>query len=281
MTDYINVHLAIPEEYYELAIGLISAFNVTGVEEKTDELVISFKNPNWNSDVSDQLLELLNQLNCDKRITSVEKIEDRNWNEEWEKTIDKIIVSPRIGIAPSWKLDELDTEIKLSINPKMSFGTGHHSTTKMMCKLAEKLVRKDSFWIDAGTGTGLLAALAIKLGAKRGYAFDNDEWSVENAKENFIENHVENRIELLQSDINEVVLPVADGIFANLFRHLLIASFDKFYDSLKPNNGDLIISGILKYDKEEVIYEAESKNFRVVEILNDEEWVAIHLKPKD
>jgi ribosomal protein L11 methyltransferase len=279
-TEYVNIYIKIDEELYDLAYGYISQFQFTGIEERSDELIITFESKSWNDLLRTELIDALKNVNSNIEITKEERFPDKNWNEEWEKNVEPVIINDKIVIAPSWKIKDLNYEIPVIINPKMSFGTGEHASTRLVCKLMETVIKKNSFWIDAGTGTGVLAILALKLGAGSMFAFDNNEWSIENAKENFILNSVENKIELLEADIESVSLPDADGITANLFRHLLIESFPVFYQSLNKSEGDLIVSGILKYDENEIKAEALHAGFIYINLLYEDEWVGIHFKAR-
>lgn len=275
---YVNLTLSVPEEIYDLAYGVLFEFQTSGIEEKFDELTVSFDFDYWNDDREISLIGQMKALDKSISITKKEIIEDRNWNAEFEKNSPLIVVNDRIGIAPEWKQKELNSDIKIIINPKMSFGTGDHATTRLMCTLMERSVEQDSFWIDAGCGSGVLSILAIKLGAKSVFAFDYDEWSVENTLENMILNDIFNEIEVVQEKIENIKLPPADGIAANMFSNLLISSMDKFCHSLKDSKGTLILSGILKYDKQELINSAESFGFQLANELNEDEWTALQFK---
>jgi len=175
---------------------------------------------------------------------------------------------------PEWKKSESSTEIPIIINPKMSFGTGQHETTRLIARLLEKYCEPNQKWIDVGTGTGVLAILAIKLGSQSVFAFDNNEWAIENARENIILNKVEDSILLQEADIEEIELPSANGITANLFANLVIYGLEKFRKSLLENKGILLISGILRYQEEEIINEAKKKGFEPLEVIYEEEWLA-------
>lgn len=275
---YTNVSIRIMEEDYDLAMSYISDHPFLGIEEKYDELIVTFNSEDWNDDLKNALIKKLKNIDPDIQIIQENSILEKNWNEEYEKNIPAIKVNDNIGFAPEWKKDEIDTKIKILINPKMSFGTGDHESTRLISILAEKSVNPASFWIDVGTGTGVLAILAIKLGAEKVYAFDNNEWSVDNSKENFILNNVEDRIQIKQEDIDEIELPSADGIFANLFRHLLLQNLDKFYRALKQKNGNLLISGILKYDFKKIREEAEKSGFVLIDSIAENDWIAAHFK---
>ena len=274
--EFVNVTILIPDELHDLALGMLYSWTFTGIIENFDEMIITFRSEDWNDGTEKELIETLCPLNPAIKITDIEKIEDQNWNEEWEKNVQSIIVSDKIGIAPEWKLDELKTEIKLIINPKMSFGTGEHATTRLMCIMLDKIVCPGESWLDIGTGTGVLAILSAKLGATPVAAIDDNYWSVENAIENFKLNDVADKISLEQKDINNYILPDVDGIVANLFSHLLIQNMKAFSKALKNGKGKLAVSGILKYHADDVNEAATETGFTLIETLYEDEWVAMH-----
>ena len=110
-------------------------------------------------------------------------VENRNWNEAWEATIRPVRVTGRIVIAPTWHPHTpLPGDIVLTIDPKMSFGTGYHATTRLMLRLIERYVRGGESVLDVGSGTGVLAIAALRLGAFRAIGVDTDEWAFENAR---------------------------------------------------------------------------------------------------
>lgn len=276
---YINVHIAILEEYFELAIGYLSNYNITGIEEKTDEIIVTIPSIEWNEIIEKMIESDLNLLDVNAKIKKIEKIEDENWNAEWEKNISPIIIDD-IAITPEWEVNNIEAKYKVIINPKMSFGTGHHCTTRLMCKLLKKYVVPNSKWIDAGCGTAVLSILTILLGADSVFAFDNDEWSILNSKENVDLNLVNEKIGLYHSSIDDIVLPESDGIAANMYTHLLKPNMTKFLSSLVKSNGYLIISGVLVYDRDDIIKAATEKGFEHIETLQEDEWIASVFKPK-
>jgi ribosomal protein L11 methyltransferase len=277
---YLNIHVRIMEENFDVASAIFYDIPYTGVEEKHDEMVITIEENLWNDKWKNYLEEELNIFNDNSQIIKIEKIEDKNWNEDWEKNIESIKIDNDIVITPEWKKNEAEARYKILINPKMSFGTGHHATTRLVGKLMLKYVEPGSFWVDAGTGTGVLAILAEKLGASEVYAFDNNEWSVDNSYENIALNDC-NNIKLELADIDEIELPECDGIVANLFLNLVESSLDKFYNSLKSNTSPLIVSGILTYDKDYLIDIASNKGFMLIEYIEEEEWCGFVFRKKD
>lgn len=278
MKTYINVHIALKEEFYDMVFALIQHIPFTGIEEKFDEIAISFKIIDWNDNLKTEIMQIINYFDSEAKIIKEETLEEKNWNEEWESKVEPIRVNENLVITPEWKKDYLEAKYKIIINPKMSFGTGDHQTTRLVCRLIEKVNIPGKFWIDAGTGTGVLAIYAAMLGAKKVLAFDNNIWSIENAEENFELNGVSDIIQLENIDIENCELPDVDFIAANLFLSLVVPSMPLFYKSLKKTNGDLLISGVLKYHHQDILDGAAANNFKHIESIYEDEWVAVHLK---
>lgn len=276
--NYVNVHLFVRDEDFEIATALIADSPILGIEERYDELVVCYYQEDWTDELQNEIVDTLKTYKDYIEIKEIEIPENKNWNEEIEKQTPPIIVSDRIAITPEWHRDKVNQELTVIINPKMSFGTGQHATTKLVSRLMENLVKPNDYWIDAGTGTGVLAILAAKLGASAVYAFDNDEWSVENANENAEINNVIDLLTIEMQDIDNLSLPEANGIAANLFLHLVERALPRFFESLKNTKGDLLISGILIYDKDVVIQKALSCGFELVNTITEDEWIAFHFK---
>ncbi|MBK9246902.1 MAG: 50S ribosomal protein L11 methyltransferase [Ignavibacteria bacterium] len=272
---FINLHLSIPEEQFDLAYYALEKYPLIGVEECLDELIISFNQLDYSHELRDSVIAELTHSTIPVNVIKEDVIEDKNWNSEWEQSLAPVIVSERVAITPECKLKDVTQELTIIINPKMSFGTGYHPTTRMVCRLLEQNVTPNSTWIDAGMGTGVLAILAAKLGAQSVFAFDNDEWSVDNAQENIEVNKVVEVVKSSKADVFTVELPESDGICANLYRNLLIPNFPKLLSSLTKSHGCLIVSGILKYDIDEIIEAAETTGFIHQETIIENEWAAI------
>lgn len=270
---YIYVTISSKEENSENIVAISSIFPILGIEENGDKFVLYFREKDWQTIDYDFFCSAIRTFDPEASIVSVEKIDEKNWNEEWEKNVTPVIVNDRIAIVPSWKVGSTKRELELIIDPKMSFGTGHHSTTRIMIKLAEKYVKPESFWIDVGTGTGILAILAKKLGAREVLALDNNSWSIQNAYENLKNNKITEGVDLIEMDIDTLPnLPIADGIFANLNLDLVLRNLGKFYSSVQENSGVVLVSGILVYDYDEFESVAKQKGFDILEVLKEEEW---------
>ncbi len=274
--NYINIYVKILEEFYELLGSFLTDFPVVGIEERLDEVIICIEADKFNDDLLQELRKTIKTVSPEAEIIKTETLQERNWNEEWEQSVEPIIIDDGLAITPSWHADKITQPTKIIINPKMSFGTGHHATTRLVCRLMKDVVKQGSFWIDAGTGTGVLAIYAVMLGADSVFAFDNNEWAVENSTENIELNNCEDKITIETADIFNMKLPRSDGIAANMYTHILTRTFPKFYDSLKHSRGDLLVSGVLVYDKDELIEAATKAGFKHIKTLSEDEWIAVH-----
>ena len=144
-----------------------------------------------------------------------DKIQKQNWNEQWENSLEPIIVDNRCLIRASFHKVEQKYPYEIIITPKMSFGTGHHQTTYLMIKAQLDLDHSGKRVMDAGCGTAILSIMAAKRKAKEIVAFDIDEWSVINGKENIENNQCEN-IQLLQGKISDLELSGEFDIFIDI-----------------------------------------------------------------
>lgn len=294
LKTYLVLTYHIPEEQYEQAYTALAFTEHCGITEGMDELSICFEFIENN--VQERIIDdidkkfILNNVQC--KLNNVETIIEKNWNKEWEDSIEPIHINDNIVVTPSWKADSVNATVSapivLVINPQMSFGSGHHETTSMMAELIQETVQPGSFWIDAGTGTGLLAILAVRCGAQRVFAFDNDEWSVLNTRENIERNPIPlEAIHVEQADVFKAELPLSHGIAANLHKNLIKPNLSRFYDALRSDvsqtstdaaqSGHLLLSGILRYDADDIITAAIQAGFRHRQTKAKGDWIALHL----
>ena len=178
---------------------------------------------------------------------SFDKIEKKNWNEEWEKNLEPIIVDDRCLVRAEFHKIEKKYPYEIIITPKMSFGTGHHQTTHLMLKAQLDIDHQNKIVMDAGCGTAILSIMASKRGAKSIEAFDIDEWSVINGQENIESNHCSN-INIRQGKITELTFSGSfDLILANINKNVLLAEMEQYAKYLKPS-GLLLLSGFYTHD---------------------------------
>ncbi len=218
--------------------------------------------------------DILHSISANAEVTFTE-LADRNWNEEWERTIQPIEIGSRIAIRPSWREYRNESgRIVLTIDPKMSFGTGYHETTRLMLLLLERYTRAGMFVLDVGTGTGVLAIAAVKLGASSAIGSDTDEWAVENAMENVLLNTVGGAVRIFHGTIPEGMEPGPGMICANLTLNDLTTLLVRFR-SLLSRDGLLLVSGLLSADEGPIVAALKDAGFAVVETLRENEWLAI------
>jgi ribosomal protein L11 methyltransferase len=205
-------------------------------------------------------------------------IEDKNWNEEWEKSVRVIEVSDKLVIKPTFKdYQAKPGQIIIIIDPKMSFGTGEHQTTKLVLQFLEKNVKNGIRVLDVGSGTGVLAIAAVKLGAESAIAIDNDEWCYDNGRENCRLNSVDKEVDVKLGEIKDIAGNNFDLITANIQKNILLDIAEEIKNRLKPG-GLLILSGLLYNDEEDIVKKYSSLNFEMLEKKSLDEWMAVKLR---
>lgn len=145
-------------------------------------------------------------------------LREQNWNAQWERRAGIVEATDRIIIKPSWKKLGVrhKGKIVLRIDPKMSFGTGHHETTRLCLVLLQEYVKPGAHVLDFGSGTGIQAIAAVKLGARSALPIDSDEWAFENARENVKKNRVTRSVKVIKGDLQRVRTRKVDLVVANI-----------------------------------------------------------------
>jgi len=278
MTDYIQVEFEyLSNEEKEVVIALLSEMNYEGFEEEGDLLKAYIPSNLFEED------ELKNFSKEHHLSFSVLMLENRNWNEEWESNFHPVIIDhpfknlPSVVVRAGFHEPIKNAEHEIIITPKMSFGTGHHATTFMMLKMMREIDFKEKKVLDFGTGTGILAILAEKLGAAEIVAIDNDEQSISNARENFDLNQC-SRIQLKNSSSAENDQHV-DIILANIIKKVILDNFSAFAKQL-DQNGTIFLSGLLKDDKEPILEAANDNNLVLKEEVEMEGWLCLKIEKK-
>ena len=211
---------------------------------------------------------------------SVSEAEDKDWNEQWEQEgFEPIVVADRVVIhdgrhLPNNQLSIINYQLSIEIDARLAFGTGNHETTRMMIAHLLQLDLHDCRLLDCGTGTGILAIAALKLGAREAVGYDIDEWSDDNARHNAVINRVDDRFRSLLGDAGQVI-PALDGTFdvvtANINRNILLADMPLFVSRLVPG-GHLLLSGFYRDDLPLLLDSARSHGLRLVSQTNDGDW---------
>lgn len=208
----------------------------------------------------------------------IEKVQRQNWNKKWEESYDPINVDNEVFVRATFHEAKPEIPLEIIINPKMSFGTGHHETTYLMMKSQLEIDHKNKVVLDAGCGTGILSILAGKLGAESLVAYDNDPWVKDNIEENFKINNTKSEI-LIGTVLDLSFSKEFDIILANINKNILLHDIP-YYADLLAASGRLLLSGFYVHDLPDIQKEAE-KNGLYLEKTNDKsEWMTARFLKK-
>ena len=218
---------------------------------------------------------------------NVREAEDKDWNEQWEQEgFEPIEVRRKMedgrGIiihdGRHLPVNISDQDITIEIDAKLAFGTGNHETTRMICSTLLDLFGNLSPLkvLDCGTGTGILAICALKLGASEAVGYDIDEWSADNARHNAVINRVDDRFTSLLGDVN--ILKEVEGSFdlvmANINRNILLADMPMMHEKMAPG-AQLILSGFYTADIPMLTEKAQSLGMKLVAQEEDNDWACV------
>lgn len=273
--DYIELRISVKDDFQELLIAELFDQDFEGFEQDDDLLIATIPATRFDDSKREEIERIVMTLGTETSILSEKVISPQNWNEEWERTIQPQTIG-RFYVHPTWSSfdGDLGDKIDLMIDPKMAFGTGYHATTRVMLEWLPEVVSKGDRVLDAGTGTGILAIAALKLGAESAFGFDIDEWSETNARENILLNDVENfEVKLGSTE----VIPAGetyDLILANINRNALKELLPDLIARLSTD-GKILLSGLLEEDEEAIRRLDSVNNLTYVDTRQHGEWIAI------
>jgi ribosomal protein L11 methyltransferase len=253
----------------EILIALLTELGYEGFEQQADALLAFLPEANFDAAELEAILRL-----HDLAYTSA-LLPPTNWNEEWEKNFTPVQVGEFCAVRAHFHATIPTVTHELVITPKMSFGTGHHATTYMMLEAMQSLDFSGKTVLDFGTGTGVLAILAEKLGASGVLAIDHDDWSIQNAQENIIENRC---IAVSLQKLDKI--PENQGfdiILTNINKHVLLREMGKMGQQLK-DRGVILMSGLLHGDIQDIENEAESRQLSVSVRMARGSWICLILE---
>ncbi|WP_421774766.1 50S ribosomal protein L11 methyltransferase [Gracilimonas sp.] len=273
--EYVELRISLKDDFHELLIAELFDLDFEGFEQEDDLLIATIPTQRFDDSKREEIEKMLMNLGGESSILSEKIIPDQNWNETWEKTIQPQAIG-QFYVHPTWSTIESDVsdKIELMIDPKMAFGTGYHATTRVMLEWLPEVINEGCKVLDAGTGTGILAIAALKLGAESAFGFDIDEWSETNAQENILLNKVQNfEVKLGSTE----VIPEGekyDVILANINRNALIELIPELLEYLK-DGGKLLISGLLEEDESVMLKQEVLENLTHLDTRQHKEWIAI------
>lgn len=272
--EYIQITIEhITQETSDRLIAHLNEIGFDGFEEEEQTLKAFISEAQYDHILFENFIEQ-NNLKYSKSI-----IKETNWNEKWESGFEPVSIyylkykSPFVYLRAGFHAPNPAAIFDLVITPKMSFGTGHHATTHLMIQEMAECDFKDNFIIDFGTGTGVLAILAEKMGANEVIGIDNDDWSISNAIENIEANHC-NKIKLIKAGSCIKAHKKADVILANINLNIIKENLL----SIKENtisNGIVLFSGILKSDLDDIEKSIQSTGLKILKVLEKDNWLLI------
>ncbi|HAP36771.1 MAG TPA: 50S ribosomal protein L11 methyltransferase [Bacteroidetes bacterium] len=274
---YLDFHIAVSpdESIREIIPAALSEYSFEGFVEDDLGIHCYIKKDEWHEDIESIIKEISEQYHLPfvQHISTTE-IQHKNWNEEWERSIQPINVSERFVIAPSWNMGDDTKKTVIIIDPKMTFGTGYHETTRLMIRLMENYIDPNNSVLDVGTGTGILAIAAAKMGAKNIVGIDIDEWSLDNGIENTRRNNVEKEIAIRIGSLEVVPESNFDIILANIFRNTILDLMDAMLQKLS-SKGKIIFSGLLGTDQMVIEEALHERNLKIISVLRENDWIAV------
>lgn len=269
MAAHVELAIAVSDQQQkDILIALLTEAGAAGFEEGRDYLKVFIPRLDFEEILYKEIIEQ-NNLKY-----SISVIEDRNWNADWEAGFQPVLIGAFCIIRAAFHQPVANVQYDIVITPKMSFGTGHHATTHMMVDAMAGLSFTGRNVFDFGTGTGVLAILAEKMGAGSITAIDNDAWSIENADENFNSNDC-SKILLINSEKIIEKHPY-DIILANINRNIILQNMGAIKQHL-AKDGVVLLSGLLTGD-EPVIMEAAGKEaLELQQRFEMDGWVCLQL----
>lgn len=255
---------------FEILVAELGQVGFESFTEQEDGLEAYIQKPEWNKDLLSEV-QILNSEEVHFTY-EVQEIEQVNWNEEWEKNFDPIVVGNEVSIrAPFHPSPNLKYDIV--IEPKMSFGTGHHETTYLMIRHLMEADLAGKKVLDMGCGTGILAIFAEMKGASAIDAIDIDPWCYENSIEN-VERNQCRKIRVFEGEASMLKEGAYDVIIANINRNILLNDMKVYAGSLKPN-GAIYLSGFYTEDIPHIREAAQKNGLKFVSELEQNNWVAL------
>lgn len=253
-------------------IAALFSAGAQGVQETDDGVLTHFPPDAAIGDIERRVLE----ADPDATLDTWE-VEESDWSHAWQSGIGAHALG-RLTIAPPWMAGALDPDTTIVIEPGMAFGTGEHATTRGVVRLLQDVVREGDLVADLGSGSGVLAIAAAKLGASRVVAVEIDPDAISNAEENVAVNHVDGRVTVIEGDA-VVLLPLMAPVrvvLANIISSVLVALLPIIDSALSPD-GVAILSGILQVERPGMLQLLHESGWRVEAEDEEDIWWSVRI----
>ncbi|HYM38343.1 MAG TPA: 50S ribosomal protein L11 methyltransferase [Nitrospiraceae bacterium] len=261
-------------------LGLLNDPAVAGAWQEDGQIRLYWPSARWSPDALASLKQILSCLGDAGTAISVDRLPAQDWNEQWARSVKPIRIGQRIVIRPSWERASLaPSDIELILDPKQAFGTGHHATTAVLLEWLERVIHGGERILDVGTGSGILAMAAVRLGAKTAMGIDCDPVAIECAREYASVNGFGGELDLRVATLDAIESGPMDIVLANLDRHTLLESA-RFFEPFLKQGARLLMSGILPEDRSEIAAAFAAVGGAVAGSQERDGWLALDiLKP--
>lgn len=260
---HIQIEVMANEYQQEELIALLDDYQATGFEQTDEKLVAYFNADSFEKEAIEKILEGYTH--------HLTEVAPRNWNEEWEQNFQPVVVDDFVAVRAGFHAPVAGVQQEIIITPKMSFGTGHHATTYLMMQQMRDINFRGKTVFDFGTGTGILAILAEKLGAGNVTAIDVDEWSINNAGENISFNNC-SRIEVALS--SQIPVGSFDVILANINRNVILDYLPQLVTILRKDSF-ILFSGLLVADEKDITVAAAQNGLSLLRRSERSGWISL------
>jgi ribosomal protein L11 methyltransferase len=272
--NYIELNIAVEPKapWTEILIAQLAEIDFESFTENSGQLQAYIQEPLLNAELVNQVINSMKE-HTDSISYTTKSIEEENWNATWEADFQPVTIEDKLIIRAPFHETQHGFKEEVIIQPQMSFGTGHHQTTWLLSSLLCEKDFHNLTVLDSGTGTGVLAILALKRGAKNVIGTDIESGAVENALENFERNNLPNA-DIRLGDIDCVTERNFDVIIANINKNVL-KSHLPHYSERSKRLGELYLSGFFVSDVAELIAAAEKEGYHHSATYNKDEWAVL------
>ena len=273
--NYIQVDIKLSEKepYSDIITAKLNEIEFESYQQTDSGLQAYIQKIHFDEELLNDAFKIL-----DKQVDfdfAVKEIQQQNWNASWEASFDPVYINEQCVIRADFHAP-INLPFELIITPKMSFGTGHHSTTFLIANELFEIELKEKSVLDMGSGTGLLSILSEKLGAKNCIGIDIDYWADKNAKENAVLNACK-KTEFELGGVSKIEDRKFDIILANINRNIILADLEKYCSALNPE-GDIFLSGFYKKDEYLIVEKAAELSLKLIVSKEKENWLLLHFK---
>ena len=261
-------------------LGLLGDPAVSGAWQENGAVRLYWPADRWSPDRLAVLKRVLSLCGDTSVSITVDQVPAQDWNKQWAKSVTPIRIGRRIVLRPSWQRMELQSgDIELVLDPKQAFGTGHHATTAMLLEWLEDCIHGGERVLDVGTGSGILAMVALKLGAKAAIGIDNDPVAIDCARDYATDNRFGPELDLRVATLDALGSHPFDLILANLDRPTLLEA-GRLFEPLLAHGARVLVSGVLLEDRSEIAGVFSEAGGVIVASKERAGWLAVQiLKP--